>query len=84
MVRAPRLQRPAGHVQPLGRLTLGAPLDVQCTVPRKQGRAFEARPALVTSLMATVRLLDDRSHRDLLLPSCAFVCVMVKDGAVAF
>src|SRR5882724_12276245 len=72
LVRAPRLQRTAGHVQPLGRLTLGDPLDVQLTIPRKQGRAFEARPALVTILIATLLVLDYRCHRDLLVQPFAF------------
>jgi hypothetical protein len=66
LVRAPRLQRTAGHVKPLGRLTLGDTLGVQITIPRKQVSAFEARPALVTSIIATLRVLDDRCHRYLL------------------
>src|SRR6266571_5456335 len=62
LVRAPRLQRTAGHVQPLGRLTLGDTLGVQLTIPCKQVRAFDARPALVTILIATLLVLDYRCH----------------------
>ena len=66
-VRSPRLQRTAGHVKPLGRLTLGPPLDFQIAIPRKQVSVFEALPSLVAISMATWRLLDDGAHSSLLL-----------------
>src|SRR2546430_708540 len=66
LVRPPRLQRAAGHVQHLGRLTLGDPLGVQVTIPCPQVRTFEARPALVTLIMATFLVLDSRCHSSLL------------------
>ena len=47
LVRPPRLQRAAGHVQHLGRLALGDPLGVQLAISCKQVSALEARPALV-------------------------------------
>jgi hypothetical protein len=52
LVRAPRLQRTAGHGQPLGRLTLGEALGVPITILPQQRSAFEALPALVAILVA--------------------------------
>jgi len=57
---------------------------VQIARLRKQIRAFEALPALVTILVALLFVLDYRAHSSLLLPSFAFVFVMAKDGEVAF
>ena len=84
LVRPPRLQRAAGHVKHLSRLPLGAALRLQRTILGKQVSAFEARPALVTILVALVRLLDDGAHSDLLFQAFALVCVMAKDGEVTF
>ena len=66
LLRTPRLQCSAGHVKHLGRLTLGEPLGLQFAIPRKQVRAFEASPALVAIIVATLLLLDYRSHSYLL------------------
>jgi hypothetical protein len=63
---APRLQRGAGNVQPLSGWTLGDTLGLQVAIPRKQLSAFETIPALVASLIITLRLLDDCSHCSLL------------------
>jgi hypothetical protein len=82
--QAPRLQCAARIVQHLDRLTLGDPLGVQSTILHKQVCTFAARSALVTLLIATWRLLDYRSHSDLLFPSFASVYVRVQDGEVAF
>src|SRR5438132_10187651 len=60
---APRLQRGAGNVQPLSGLTLGDTLGLQVAIPRQQLSAFEAIPALVASLIVTLRILDDCSDR---------------------
>ena len=84
LVRPPRLQRATGHFKHLGRLTLGEALGVQVALLRQQVSAFKALPALVTILVALLFLLDYRSHSDLLVPSFALVCVMAKDGEVAF
>src|SRR5262249_21247616 len=84
LVRPPRLQRTAGHVQHLGRLTLGHPLGFQRAIALKLLGPFEALPALRAIRMATLRILDDCSHSYLLLRSFACVCVMVKDGEVGF
>jgi hypothetical protein len=83
VVGAPRLQCRAGHLKHLGRLTLRDTLGLQSTIRCQEVSAFEAIPALVASLVASLRLLDYRSHSDLLWPSCAFVCVIAQDGEVA-
>jgi hypothetical protein len=54
---------------------LGDPLGLQVAIPRKQLSAFEAIPALVASLIVTLRILDDCSHSYLLTPHAT---VMVK------
>jgi hypothetical protein len=84
LVCPPGLQRAAGHLQHLGRLTLGEALGVQVAILRKQVSAFEALPALVALIVALWLLLDYRAHSYLLGPSFAFVGVMAKDGEVAF
>jgi hypothetical protein len=63
----PRLQRAARHVQHRGRLTLGAALDLQIALPHQQIGSFEAIPALMALIMATLRGMDDCSHSSLLL-----------------
>jgi hypothetical protein len=67
LVRPPRLQRGAGHLQLLGRLTLGAALGVQVAIPLKQVSAFEAIPALGAIITATLLGIEDCSHSSLLL-----------------
>ena len=79
-VRVPRLQRAARHVKPLRRLTLGEALGCEIAILRKEVSPFDAIPALVAIIVASLRLLDDRSHRYLLRPSFAFVFVMAKDA----
>ena len=46
--------------------------------------ALAALPTLVAIIVASLRILDYRAHRYLLLPFFAFVVVMAKDGEVAF
>ena len=84
LVRAPRLQRGTRHLKHRGRLTLGDPLGFEIAIPRKQVSAFDAIPALMAILVASLRRLDYCAHSDLLCPPCAFVYVMAKDGGVAF
>ena len=67
LVRPPRLQRGAGPLQFLGRLTLGAALGVQVAIPLKQVSAFEAIPALGAIIPATLLGIEDCSHSSLLL-----------------
>jgi hypothetical protein len=45
---------------------------------------FEALPALVAIIIASWRILDYCAHSYLLGPFFALVCVMAKDGEVAF
>ncbi len=52
LVGPPGLERAAGHLQHLGRLTLGEALGVQVAILRKQVSAFEALPALVAIIVA--------------------------------
>src|SRR5712691_1381314 len=84
LIRTPCLQRAARHLKHLSGLTLGDPLGVQRAIPLTQRSAFEASPVLVAIFVASLRMLDYRSHSDLLVPSFAFVSVMAKDGEVAF
>ena len=83
LVHPPGLQGTAGHVQHLGRLTLGHPLGFELAIALTLLRPFEALPALMAIRIATLRVLDDCSHSYLLLRSFACVCVMAKDGEVA-
>ena len=69
MVRPPRLQRAAGHVQPLGRLALGEPLGAQMALLCTQVGAFAARPTLVAIKIARLLLLEDCCHSSLLYRS---------------
>jgi len=46
--------------------------------------ALAALPTLVAIIVASLRILDYRAHRYLLVPFFAFVVVMAKDGEVAF
>ena len=81
LVCPPRLEHTAGHLKPLGRLTLGDTLGVQITIPRKQVSAFDMRPALVAILIATLLVLDDGSHSSLLfLKPLSWENSMAKDG----
>jgi hypothetical protein len=79
LVRPPRLQRAPRHLKHLGRLTLGDALGLQIAIPLKKVSAFEAIPALVLIIVASLRLLDYRAHSYLLLQPFAFVFVMAKD-----
>jgi hypothetical protein len=60
-------------------LTLGDTLGLQIAIPLKKVSAFEAIPALVLIIVASLRLLDYRAHSYLLLQPFAFVFVMAKD-----
>src|SRR5919198_2802682 len=84
LIRQPGLQGTAGHVQHLGGLALGETLGVQVTISFKQVSAFEARPALVAIMLATVLFLDYRCHRLPPLPK-PLPCEKwrAKDGEVA-
>jgi len=84
LVRAPRLQRAAGHVQRLGRLTRRETLRLEIAILCIPLSAFEAMPALVAILVASLLSIDYRSHSYLPVSSFAFVLVMAKDGEVAF
>jgi len=63
----PRLQRAAGPLKPLGRLTLGGAVSGPSALRRTPRSTFEALPALVASLMARWLLLPDGSHGSRLL-----------------
>ncbi|SRR6266567_4830446 len=84
LVRLPGLQGTAGYVKHLGHLTLGHPSGFKLAIALTLLRPFEALPALMAIRMATLRVLDDCSHSYLLFRSFACVCVMAKDGEVAF
>lgn len=72
LIRTPRLQRAAGNLKPLDRLTLGDALGVQIAISLKQVSTCDASPALVAILIATWRVWDDRVHSDLLFKPFAF------------
>src|SRR5688500_16149036 len=77
--RLPCLQGATGHRKPRGGLPLRDALSLEIAILRKQIGTFEALPALVTIIVASGLILDYCSHRCLLFPSCALVCVMAKD-----
>src|SRR6266511_4944777 len=60
LVRPPSLERAAGHLKRLGRLTQGAPLGLQSAIVIEEVRASAA------IIMALWMGLDDGSHSDLL------------------
>jgi hypothetical protein len=84
LVRAPCLQRGAGHLKHLGDLPLGEALGFEIVILLQEVSALEALPTLVAIIVASLLILDYRAHRYLLLPFFAFVVVMAKDGEVAF
>jgi hypothetical protein len=67
LVRPPCLKRAAGHVQSLGCLTQGAPLGLQIVILVKECSALGAIPAWTMSIVASLLVLDDSAHNDLLL-----------------
>jgi hypothetical protein len=83
LVRPPRLQRTAGHVKHLGRLTLGHPLGFEIAIALILLCPFDALPALVAISAASLLILDDCSHSYLLLQSCAFGFVIDQDDEIA-
>jgi hypothetical protein len=83
LVCPPSLQGTAGHVKHLGRLTLGHPLGGERAIAFNLLRPFEAFPALLASRIAPLWVLDDCSHRYLLLRSLTCAYVMAKDGEIA-
>ena len=84
LVRAPCLQRGAGHLKHLGGLPLGEALGFEIVILLQEISALEALPTLVAIIVASLLVLDYRAHHYLLLPFFAFVVVMAKDGEVAF
>src|SRR4029453_602169 len=82
-IRAPCLKRATRNVKHLGGLTLGNPLGVQLAISFKEVSAFEASPALVALIIATLLCLDYRYHS--YLPTEALPCAKwrAKDGEVA-
>ena len=63
LVRPPRLQGTAGPVQSLSCWTLREALGLPVAIRRPSLRTFDAIPALVALIIATLRIWDDRSHR---------------------
>jgi hypothetical protein len=84
LVHPPCLQCGAGNLKHLGGLPLRDALSFEIVILLQQLSALDAIPTLVAIIVASLRLLDYRAHRYLLLPFFAFVFVMAKDGEVAF
>jgi hypothetical protein len=73
LVRPPCLKRAAGHMQSLGCLTQGESLGLQIVILVKECSASGAIPAWVMIIVASLLVLDDGAHNDLLfhpLPLC--------------
>jgi hypothetical protein len=83
LIRTPGLERAAGHLKHLSGLTLGETSRLQSAILLPYLSMFEAIPALVAILVASLRRLDDCAHSDLLCLPFALVYVMGKDGGVA-
>jgi hypothetical protein len=82
--QTPCLQCATRHVKHPGRLALRDPLGVQLALACKQVSAFEARPALVAIMIATVLFLAYRCHRlPPLLKTLPGEKWKAKDGEVA-
>jgi hypothetical protein len=84
LICPPCLERAAGHVEYLGRLALGEPLGVQLAIAFTQIGTFEACPALVAIMIATVLFLAYRCHRLPPLPKpLPYAKWRAKDGEVS-
>src|SRR4029453_6761981 len=77
---APRLQRGAGDLEPVGGLTLGEPLGLQVAILLKECSASASLPSLVTIPVATWLRIHDSAHSSLLTQPWLCVNVMAKDG----
>ena len=73
LVGPPCLQRAAGHLKCLGRLTQGETLGLQIAILIEDLSALGAIPAWGKISVASLLALDDGSHSDLLILSFAFV-----------
>jgi hypothetical protein len=78
--RAPRLQRGAGNIEPVGGLTLGEPSGLQVAILLKEFSASASLPSLVTSPIVTWLRINDSAHRSLLTRPWFGVNAMTKDG----
>jgi hypothetical protein len=77
LVHPPCLKRATGHVERLGRLTLGEALGLQIVILLKALRAFNAIPALVAIIAVALCILDDCAHSYLLFQPFA----LMRDGS---
>jgi hypothetical protein len=77
LVHPPCLKRDTGHVERLGRLTLGEALGLQIMILLKALRAFNAIPALVAIIAVALCILDDCAHSYLLFQPFA----LMRDGS---
>jgi hypothetical protein len=66
VVGSPGLQRAAGHLKRFGRSTQGESLGLQSEILIEEVSSLGATPAWVMIRIASLRLLDDGSHSDLL------------------
>jgi hypothetical protein len=67
LVRLPRLEGTAGHIELVGRLPLGEALGLQRAILIKARSAFKAIPAWVVCLIALLPGLDYGAHSVLLV-----------------
>src|SRR5262249_15159361 len=67
LVRLPRLEGAAGHIELFGRLPMGEALSLQLAILIKACSAFKAIPSWVMCLMALVPGLDYGAHSALLV-----------------
>ena len=67
LVGSPGLKRAAGNVKRFGRLTQGESLGLQREVLIEELSTLSAIPAWGVLIIASLRVLDDGSHSDLLL-----------------
>ena len=66
VVHPPGLQGASGHLKRFGRLTQGEALGVQSKIRIAEVSSLGSTPAWLMIIMASLRVLDDGSHRDLL------------------
>ena len=83
LIGPPGLQGASGHRKRLGRLTQGESLGLQSKILIEEVSSLGSTPAWVMLSIASLRVLDDGSHSDLLFHPSPVYRKMAQDGEVA-
>jgi hypothetical protein len=79
----PGLQGASGNLKRFGRLTQGESLGLQSKILIEEVSSLGSTPAWVMLSIASLRVLDDGSHSDLLFHPSPVYRKMAQDGEVA-